>query len=188
MKRRFVRLAMLAISGPALVLAGCNFGSEGPTGGGGASVNGVWLQNNSNFAARLVDMIPYYNSGAVWTLTTDYDTTVMEVTISETDTCSDAAADVCMFDNDYNDNGYNGWNQCVGSTINSDPNKICTLQYTRVNFYYLPPNIRVACHELAHATGLRHTPEDQSCVKRTAEGGTSQVLSEHDRDHLNGHY
>ena len=35
---------------------------------------------------------------------------------------------------------------------------------------------------------LRHTGEQASCMKRSAEGGNSQVLTPHDVEHINNHY
>lgn len=41
------------------------------------------------------------------------------------------------------------------------------------------------CHEIGHSVGLRHTSNTQSCLN---VNNTSQVLSQHDKDHINARH
>jgi predicted Zn-dependent protease len=64
----------------------------------------------------------------------------------------------------------------------------CSVDWVNINLTYSPPATRVACHELGHAMGLRHNLDTSSCVMSSADGGTSQYLSTHDKDHLTNNY
>ncbi len=95
---------------------------------------------------------------------------------------------MCVWDWDYGDNGLNGWNACVGTTNGAHPNQKCTQQWVKINLFYNPPPQRIACHEMGHSVGLRHSDDQASCMKSTAAGGNSNVLTAHDKSHLNLQY
>lgn len=168
-----------------VTLASCNFGSEGQVGSSGTT-SGVFLQTSRNYLVGFRNMTNYYEDGAAFALSGSYAPTALDVAYVRN--ASSCTHDVCMYDTNDGDNGFNGWNACSSGNSGSHPNMTCSRQHVTVNEHYLPPNVRIACHELAHSTGLRHTDENASCVKRTAEGGTSDTLSGHDKDHLNARY
>jgi hypothetical protein len=182
--------AVLLLGAAALLVSGCNFGSgEDPT----PPASGVWLQSNSTYSVRLVAMTSTYSTGAKKALDEEYNPTHLNVNrVDRSESCQSAASDtywdVCVFDNNYGDNGVNGWNDCVGSTSGAHPNQTCEHQYTRINQYFSPPAKRVACHELGHSVGLQHTGNADSCLMRTLDGGTSSHLSDEDIGHLDGAY
>lgn len=92
-------------------------------------------------------------------------------------------------DSNYGNNGVYGWNACYpGGTSGSHPNQTCSNDWVRLNTYAYaqrPSNDALACHELGHAVGLRHTTAT-SCLNTTLPGST--VLTDHYRTHINGHY
>lgn len=178
-------LSLCAVcSGAAAPVLASNFGSINA----GADVS--WLTNNgvlnviqrdltATYATGLNDAIDNYNTvfSAAWTASTWADTT-----------CSDLFADVCVFDSNYGPNGLLGWTECIGTTSGSHPSMECSLTRISINEYYWPPAQRTACHELGHSVGLRHSSESTSCMRSTNDGGTSAVLSTHDKVHLIDNY
>lgn len=176
---------VLSVAGPAQA---SNFGSSGSAGTAGTT-NGVWLTNNSNFVVYKRGLTATYAAGVDDAMNNDYDTiTGFSATSLTRDACTDSSADVCVYDSHYGDNGFNGWNACAGTTSGSHPRRQCSVTWVRINQEYNPPATRIACHEIGHSAGLRHTQEQSSCVKRTADGGDSARLSSHDRTHLRDEY
>lgn len=177
-------LAIGVVAAATIAPAGANFGSSGSSGTSGTT-NGVWLTNNNNFVVGKRVLTSTYATGVNNTINNDYDNisgfTANAYTASS---CSDASYDACVYDGNYQDNGFNGWNQCAGSTSGSHPNRQCSVTYVKINEYYSPPATRIACHELGHSVGLRHKNVTASCLMQTSEGGTSSVLNYDDRDHL----
>jgi hypothetical protein len=165
----------------ALALSACNFGSVGPVGSHGTT-NGVFLTARS-FTVRLVGMPQVYRDGAVWALTNHYAPTHMAVTFASTTTCP-ATVRSCVFALAYGRNGLLGWNACHRGWAGRHPNMYCGQARTRINRSYAPPPRAIACHEIGHSTGLRHTG-DRSCMNQSLP---VSFLTQHDRDHLNGHY
>jgi hypothetical protein len=99
--------------------------------------------------------------------------------------CSDAAYDACVFDQNFGANGLAGWNACAGTTSGSHPNQVCSVTWVRINQHYFVPLTQLACHELGHSVGLRHTSSTSSCLNT---GGSASTLSTHDRAHLTNEY
>jgi len=171
----------------SVLIGGCNFGSDGNVGTGGTT-SGVWLQPDRTVAVAYRDMTAFYRDGAEWILAGQYQPTDLTINTSIKNTAG-CGTNVCMYDSAYGNNGLNGWNSCnPGHEAGSDPNQTCSEQWVRINQTYSPPRGRIVCHEFGHSVGLRHTNEAASCMRRTADGGTSETLTTHDRDHLNGHY
>lgn len=166
-----------------------NFGSAGTSGVGGTT-SGVWLTDSRAWQVRGRNLTQPYRDGLSATLADDYVSTDLTVTYDTTASGCDfhVGDDLCVYDSDYGNNGVNGWNSCAASTYGSHPNQVCEWDWVRINTYYSPPPKRVACHEIAHSVGLRHTQEQASCVKRTADGGTSANLSGHDIGHIDAQY
>ena len=87
----------------------------------------------------------------------------------------------------YGNNGLRGWNACAGTAVFAHPNQQCWLQWVRFNDIYTSPAANaLACHELGHSLGLRHSTDTASCM--FTPGPTSTVLTNHDRAHLNAAY
>jgi hypothetical protein len=164
-----------------------NFGSQGTPGTGGLT-NGVWLTLDTTWSVTRVQLTTTYYNGVTSAIQTQCSPTELFVLLYTTTYCFDADHDLCLYDSNYGNNGVNGWNACAGSVIGQHPNQKCSVDWVRINLYYSPPAQRIACHEMGHAVGLRHTSDQASCMKQTSEGGTSQVLTQHDKDHLNGQY
>lgn len=190
MARRPMRALRIVIAALAvLVVAPSNsladdFGSEGTP---GINNNGVWLIPTENWDVARRALTPAYSTGVSATLNASYSPTDLFASLY-TDTLCVAAYEMCVYDSDYGDNGLNGWNSCVGTTAGADPNQTCTQQYVRINLFFSPPAQRIACHELGHGVGLRHSDDQASCMKRSAEGGNSNLLTAHDKGHLNAEY
>lgn len=164
-----------------------NFGSQGTAGTGGLN-NGVWLTLDTNWSVTRIQLTTTYYNGVTNAITSQYSPTDLFVFLYTTSYCFDAEHDLCVFDSDYGDIGINGWNACAGSLIDAHPIQKCSVDWVRINTHYGPPAQRIACHEMGHAVGLRHTTDQGSCLKQTSEGGTSEVLTLHDKAHLNGQY
>lgn len=176
---------LLFVSTPVIA---SNFGSTGSPGTIGTT-NGVWLTNNSTFNVYKRSLTSTYAAGVDDTIDNDYDTIPGWVATAFTATsCDDTGADVCVFDFDYGNNGLLGWNACAGTTSGSHPNQQCSVSWVKINENYSPPATTIACHELAHATGLRHTSSSSSCVNTVVNSSTSKRLSSHDRNHLETEY
>ncbi len=180
--------ALVAVAGPisASPALASNFGSTGTTGITGTT-NGVWLTTSASFVVGRISLTSTYSSAVTTVMNGQYNPTDLNVSIASPTYC-DSSLDTCIYDSDYGDNGLNGWNACDGPTSGSHPNMRCATQWVRINQQYNPPANRIVCHEVAHSVGLRHTSEQASCVKRTADGGNSSTLSTHDRGHLNATY
>lgn len=118
----------------------------------------------------------------------EYGPTDLTVGLGSPGGCPDEDWDVCVFDSDYGDNGFNGWNQCAGDTSGAHPNRRCSLGFVKINLYFSPPAKRIACHELGHSIGLRHSGNDASCMKTTQDGGSSARLANHDVGHVDDEY
>jgi hypothetical protein len=167
-----------------------NFGSTGTVGTSGTT-NGVWLTDGYYVVVVKRDLTSTYDTGVNSTILYDYTfASDLEANLFADSQCLSGTDDVCVYDFDYGDNGLNGWNACdsSGGTQGSDPNKVCNTQWVRINEYYSPPATRIACHEIGHALGLRHTSDSASCLKRTSDGGTSELITQHDANHLNATY
>lgn len=180
-------LTLLVVLAPTSVAEATNFGSQGTAGVSGTT-NGVWLTNNYVFIVAKRALTAKYSQGVSDALNQEFNPTDLSVTIYVASSCVDDDHDTCVYDSNYGDNGLNGWNSCWGGTIGGHPNQICTVTWVRINEFFNPPAKRIACHEIAHSVGLRHTQEQASCVKRTADGGNSEVLSSHDKSHINAQY
>lgn len=162
-----------------------HFGSQDRAGN---PPNGVWLTNSSSFTVAKVALTAGYSQGVDNSMTQEYRPTDFFERVIVYAFCSDAQMDTCVVDSAYGPNGLNGWNDCEGTITGSGTSKVCSLSTVRINQTYTPPAKRVACHEIGHSVGLRHTSADTSCMKRTADGGDSAVLDGHDDDEINDHY
>ncbi len=179
--------ALATVIGPTATPAfASNFGSAGSSGITGTT-NGVWLTTNASFVVGRISLTATYSAAVTTVMNNQFNPTDLNVSIASPSYC-DSSIDTCIFDSNYGDNGLNGWNACDGPTSGSHPTMRCGTQWVRINEYYSPPANRIVCHEVAHSVGLRHTQEQSSCVKSTADGGNSASLSTHDRGHINATY
>jgi hypothetical protein len=102
--------------------------------------------------------------------------------------CVDLGWDVCVYDDNYGDNGLDGWNACTtGTDSGSHPDMVCSLDVARINTFYSPPPFEVACHELGHTVGLRHTTSTTSCMQSPLSVNDTTYNS-HDVGHINSNY
>ena len=191
-RRKGASLVAVAALGLVAVLgtsnAGAtNFGSAGTAGTAGTT-NGVWLSNNNFWNVGRRSLTATYSGGVFDAVEEEYEPTDLTANPLTPSSCPDSGYDVCVYDADYGDNGLNGWNACAGVTSGSHPNQQCSVSWVRINLEYSPPAKRIACHELGHSLGLRHTSTQASCLKRTADGGNSSDLTAHDRSHINSNY
>ena len=166
-----------------------NFGSVGDVGASGTT-NGVFLTTDSSWSVAKVNLTNTYSNGVSSAVSQQFNPTDLTVSLFSPPDCggSFGTYDLCVLDSSYGDNGLLGWSACSGPASGSHPTMVCGTSYVRINTYYSPPAVRIACHEMGHSLGLRHTSESTSCLKRTADGGTSAALSAHDKDHLNAQY
>ena len=185
LRARFALVAALivALSLPAATAA-TNFGSQGTAGSGGTT-NGVWLTPDVTWTVARVSLENAYFDAVTSAVQNQYGPTDLSAFLYTATFCSDASHDECVFDSDYGDNGLNGWNACAGSVIGQHPTQECSMDYGRINLHYSPPAGHIACHEIGHSVGLRHSTESGSCL---VSGGPSAVLTTHDKGHLNANY
>lgn len=161
------------------------------TAGTSGTRNGVWMTPNSTWWVGKRVLTSTYEGGVNNAALGQYGPTDLTVSVFIASSCGDnpdRAYDTCVYDENYGNNGLNGWNACAGSTSGSHPNQTCSKQWVRINLAYSPPANRIACHELGHSVGLQHWGEQGSCMKTTSAGGTSSVLHQHDRDAINQRY
>lgn len=195
-RRRPLRRGSLVLS-VAVVLsfglitdaAASNFGSTGTPGSGGTT-NGVWLTNNANWVVARIGLTQQYTAGVNNAVVGHYNPTDLNGTLTTPSICSDASHDVCVFDGNFLNNGLRGWHACAGSVSGAHPNQICSVGWVRINTFYNPPAAFIACHELGHNVGLRHTggttADATSCMND--DGRDTTGLTAHDRTHINGRY
>jgi hypothetical protein len=183
-------VAVAAASGlmvAASVAFGSNFGSVGTTGVSGTT-NGVWLTDDDLLVVAMRALTTPVYTGVLQTISNDYNGGIggFDAVAYFTDTCPYESYDVCAFDSDYGDNGLAGWNACWGSTSGNHPNQVCSTQFVKFNLYYnsLSPQA-LACHEIGHSVGLRHSSQSSSCMKSPP---TSDWLTSHDRYHIQTSY
>lgn len=163
-----------------------NFGS------GHANAPGIYLTNNNDFYVARRDLVPSNQTGV--RLATDAMDALpgFSATYWDPTGCSDAAADVCVYDGGYTTppyGGWYGWAECVGTISGSDPNRVCSLYRVDFNTRLTPPSYqRLACHELAHTVGLLHSVQFSTCVHTYIDNATSNNLNTHDRNHIAAAY
>jgi hypothetical protein len=187
-RRAVTAISLMTVLSFPMATHANNFGSEGAAASlWDPAYNGVWLSPTSSWHVGRISMTTTYSNGVYDAVGTQFGPTDLAVGVFSSSTCQ-ASYEVCVYDADYGNNGVNGWNQCPGTVVGQNPNRTCSQQRVQINLFYSPPAQRIACHELAHSVGLRHTGEQASCVKKTSEGGNSQVLSTHDKNHLNDQY
>lgn len=183
-----IALAMFVTVGSNETAAATNFGSSGSAGTGGTT-NGVWLTNNAGFVvvARALESWTY--NGYVNASNNEFQPTDLSVSFSSASSCSDPSHDLCVFDGDYGNNGLDGWNSCAGTATDAHPFQRCSLAWNRINFYGSDPSWNyVACHEMGHSVGLRHTAGTTAPFSCMKEGSNYAFLSTHDDGHINGIY
>ncbi len=101
------------------------------------------------------------------------------------------STDVVAYDFDYGDTGYWAWTACEdeASYGGSNPDRWCKPQGIYFNQEYTwaaNPRKSIACHELGHSLGLRHSSESTSCMKYAST--TNLSYTSHDSALLAGQY
>lgn len=110
----------------------------------------------------------------------------------------DPLPDVVAMDNYYPTVPAYGWVDCPPANTGTGGvgvHRWCRGQYMRFNANYETQlntqraRRALACHELGHTVGLRHTTADNSCMTTIYHPRDMPTgLNNHDRDHINGHY
>jgi hypothetical protein len=180
----------LPASGIALLLvflAACNFGSIQVRG----TTDAVSLLPSNLMTVQAVSLSQYRYDSVAWTMAADYAPTRLSPALYRGSTCP-GTVHICVYANNYNRPGVYGWTSCkAGTSSGRDPNRTCYYQVVRFNTSISGPHrVRVACHELGHTVGLRHTGDNSSCMfgSYSPGDGGALALNRHDVDHLNGHY
>lgn len=108
---------------------------------------------------------------------------------------SDSLPDVRVWDEPYGNTGWLGIVECPTNntgTGGSHPNRWCRGQILRYNASYAGSldtegeRRSVACHEIGHTVGLRHTAVADSCMSNGVLFPTA--LNAHDISHINSQY
>lgn len=176
-------LVLVATIAPGRAVSASNFGSQaGPVLFG--LTTGVWLTTNSTLLVGRVELTATYSNAVQSVMSSEYNPTDLSVIVESPASCW-GGYDVCVFDLNFGDIGYHAWNSCAGTTSGSHPNQTCSVQYVRINLLFNPPANYVVCHEVGHSIGLRHSDDSASCMD---EEGSSPVLTNHDKGHINARY
>lgn len=180
----FLMITLLVCPLPAVA---SNFGSTGSTGTAGTT-NGVFLSDNRYYEVGRISMLSTYSSGVYSAANNQYGLrTDLYATIRSPSSCDFSVQDVCVYDYYYGDNGYQGWNACAGGVSAPHPDMVCYVQYVKINLSYAPDPEAIACHELGHTLGLRHTSSTSTCLYNPPNS-SRRTISSHDIDHINARY
>lgn len=163
--------------------------------GGTPKRNCVSLANNSYHVVNWIgdQDIPGMGAAVNWSLANNYNPTDLVAYYD----ASDPYPDVKAMDEPYGDIHLWGWAECPTNNTGvggSDPNRWCRGQVVRFNSTYrddLYTDARrrtLACHEIAHTVGLRHSNYKSSCVYTPIESSWSTRLTTEDQDHINSYY
>ena len=110
---------------------------------------------------------------------------------------SSPGLDVLVTDYNYGFTGILGWVECLpGSAVSgSQPRVRCDRQKLRLNgsyrSYFNTAGKRrsLACHEIGHTVGLRHTSDSASCMRTPFDPDDFDIYtSAHDNAHINATY
>lgn len=177
---------LLAATAPMAI--GSNIGSQGTPGASGQT-NGVFFLPNSTMTVKPVVLGATNMKAVSLTLNDSYVPTDLIVRTGRNDAnCLDDR--VCVFDGYYGKNGLYGWNACYGNTTGNHPAMRCSQAYVRLNQSYTPPSYkRLACHELGHSVGLRHTSFTGTCMTTSiTSSNSSRLRSGHEMPELDRRY
>lgn len=176
---------LLCLMVVALPAGATNQGSTGVPGVGGTN-SGVWWTPDATWRVAKASLNTYFTP-VTNSLLNDYNPTDLAVLQYTTTSCTQ---ETCAMDSDYGNNGLFGWNACYpGATSGSHPNQTCSNDWVRYNTNGSLPALSanvVACHELGHAVGLRHTAAN-SCMRNNPLPSNPD-LTDHDRGHINSRY
>jgi len=150
----------------------------------------------------------YYDSS----ISGDY-ITAMNYAVSYLDSTSDMTMatqglsntnDVRSYKANYGANGAWAWGACMDPPLyagsrpadgHTHGHNWCKPQLLHWNTYYasnfstLTKKYAIACHELSHTIGLRHSSETGSCMRNPPTTPTiDTTLTSHDLSHINVHY
>lgn len=184
-------LVLLTVAAPA---AASNFGSNWPAGGTPANpcdttMFSQCVADNGTHTVYDFGLATAWRTAVNNAIVVQYDP-VTDVTASWTTSSSNP--DVYARDGTYGVNGFWGWGHCSGSATygGSNPDRWCKFQWMTFNDSYaqnVTQKDSIACHELGHTLGLRHSWESSgSCMIRNQR--TTWVISAHDRGKLNEQY
>lgn len=178
---------LLAVAVPRVIAS--NWGSQCGT------VNGVdtcvSLANNGGHLVIFYSVEANQRNATLWSMANNYNPT--DMTVQET--TYGGTADVGVYDYTYGANGIWGWVHCPPNNTGvggAHPNRWCRGQTLKYNLSY--PGAfdtdferrYMACHEMGHTVGLRHSGNTASCMY--ANVATSNYLDAHDNSHINAQY
>lgn len=158
--------------------------------------------NNDNIAPLYYSLgDPAMRDAVAWSVANVYDPTDLHVFLVSTSDPSQHDAN--LHDRDYGINGLVGWHNCPSYAAQggSHPDHWCMDNVIRFNRHYSAAynttNERrgLACHELGHMFGLRHTNDDTgyaSCMYNEgwygSRWGSRYGLTGHEVDHIQLYY
>jgi matrixin len=192
------RSLVLSIAFLVLALAhpvnATNFGSNTAAGGTPAhscdtSHSSQCIANNGNHAVFDFNLNAGWHTAVNNAIVVHYDPVT---DVSAAWTTNSSTADAYGNHGSYGVNGQWGWTLCSGSATygGSDPDRWCKYQWMTFNDSYAQTPTQkdaIACHELGHTLGLRHSNESSaSCMIKDQR--TWWALSDHDRTRLNQQY
>lgn len=168
-------------------VAATNFGS---TSCGGTPTNCVSVGHNVYFKVYAVNLLVGTYNATVNSVNDDYDPTDLQASMSS----DPNNTDVFVHD-DYYGYAVAGWAVCPSgaSQGGSHPDRWCIGQDVYYNLnatsYIEDAGSRahLACHELGHTVGLRHSSDSGSCMTVNTPNG-STVLASEDEVHINSYW
>lgn len=172
-------------------VAASNFGSASCT-GGTPTIPTNCLSVGHNYIHKIyaVNLLVGMYNATVSSVNDDYNPTDLQASMSS----DPNNTDVFVYD-DYYSYALAGWAVCPAgaSQGGSHPDHWCIGQGVYYNLnatdYVADAGSRayLACHELGHTVGLRHSGESASCMTVNTPNGSS-LLTAHDVAHINNYW